>query len=129
VWAVTARSPAVSNANERLLRRAYDAFNARDIEGALAVMHPGVDWPNGMEGGRLKGHREVRDYWRRQFDLIDSRVDPQHIEQRPAGRVAVKVHQVVRDRAGNILSDGTVEHRYAISEGLIERMDIWECRG
>lgn len=30
---------------ERLLRRAYDAFNTRDIESALALMHADVDWP------------------------------------------------------------------------------------
>jgi ketosteroid isomerase-like protein len=35
----------VKNTNERLLRRAYEAFNARDIDGALATMHADVDWP------------------------------------------------------------------------------------
>jgi ketosteroid isomerase-like protein len=47
---------------ERLLRRAYAAFNARDIDAALALMHPDVDWPNGMEGGREVGHEAVRTY-------------------------------------------------------------------
>jgi hypothetical protein len=28
-----------------LLEKAYGAFNARDIETALAVMHRAVDWP------------------------------------------------------------------------------------
>jgi ribosomal protein S18 acetylase RimI-like enzyme len=116
----------MSEANERLLRRAYEAFNARDVDGALATMHVDVDWPNGMEGGRLHGHREVREYWRRQFDLIDSRVEPQHIEQRPDGQMVVTVRQVVRDRAGRVISENTVEHRYVISEGLIERMDIYD---
>lgn len=40
---------------EQLLRRAYEAFNARDIDAALALMHLDVDWPNGMEGGRERG--------------------------------------------------------------------------
>jgi hypothetical protein len=31
--------PTVSEGAERLLRRAYEAFNARDIEGSLATMH------------------------------------------------------------------------------------------
>jgi ribosomal protein S18 acetylase RimI-like enzyme len=121
----------MSEAQERLLHRAYAAFNARDIDGALAMMHANVDWPNGMEGGRLHGHREVREYWRRQFDLIDSRVEPLRIEQRPDGQMVVTVHQVVRDRVGNVISENTVEHWYAISEGLIERMDIhdhWTIR-
>ncbi len=89
-------------------------------------MHVDVDWPNGLEGGRLHGHQEVREYWRRQFDLIDSRVEQLHIEERPDGQAVVTVRQVVRDRTGNVISENTVEHRYVISEGLIERMDIYE---
>ena len=34
---------------ERLLRTAYARFNARDVDGALALMHSDVDWPNVME--------------------------------------------------------------------------------
>jgi ribosomal protein S18 acetylase RimI-like enzyme len=116
----------VSDAQEQLLRRAYEAFNARDVDGALATMHADVDWPNGMEGGRLHGHQEVREYWRRQFDLIDSRIELRQIEQLPNGQVIVTVGQVVRDGAGSVISENTVEHRYVISEGLIERMDIYE---
>ena len=59
-----------------VLRRAYEAFNARDIEAALELMHADVDWPNGMEGGRVAGRDAVRAYWTRQFGMIDSRVDP-----------------------------------------------------
>jgi len=114
----------VNDTNERLLRRAYETFNARDIDGALATMHADIDWPNGMEGGRLHGHQEVREYWRRQFDLIDSLVEPRQIEQRPGGQVIVTVRQVVRDGAGSVISENTVEHRYVISEGLIRRMEI-----
>lgn len=29
-----------------LLTKAYGAFNARDIDAALWMMHPDVDWPN-----------------------------------------------------------------------------------
>lgn len=32
--------------DEDILRAAYAAFNARDLEGALELMHPEVDWPN-----------------------------------------------------------------------------------
>jgi len=37
---------------EQILRSAYKAFNARDIEAAVELMHPDVDWPNAWEGGR-----------------------------------------------------------------------------
>jgi ketosteroid isomerase-like protein len=108
---------------EDLLRRAYAAFNARDIDRALAVMHPDVDWPNGMEGGRELGHDAVRDYWTRQFGLIDSHVEPESFED-VDGKIVVEVHQVVRDVNGALLSDQQVEHVYTLRDGLIARMDI-----
>ena len=43
-----------------LLERLYDRFNARDIEAALATMHPDVIWANGLEGGHVHGHDGVR---------------------------------------------------------------------
>ena len=111
---------------ERLLRRAYEAFNGRDIDGALALMHPDVDWPNGMEGGRERGHDAVRAYWQRQFELIDSRVEPLRFEVDAEGRVLVDVHQVVRDLAGELVSDGVVRHVYTFNEGLVTHMAIRE---
>jgi ketosteroid isomerase-like protein len=111
--------------HDDLLRRAYEAFNARDIDSALALMHPDVDWPNGMEGGRVLGRAAVRGYWTRQFQVIDSRVEPESFTTDADGRVAVDVHQVVHDAAGELLSDGHVKHVYTVRDGLIERMEIY----
>ena len=36
---------------QELLRKGYTAFNARDIDTILSMMHPDVQWANGMEGG------------------------------------------------------------------------------
>jgi ketosteroid isomerase-like protein len=113
---------------ERLLRRAYEAFSARDIEGALALMHPDVDWPNGMEGGRERGREAVRAYWTRQFGLIDSHVEPERFELEEAGRIVADVHQVVRDLEGAILSDRRVRHVFTFWDGLVARMDIEEAK-
>lgn len=117
--------------HERLLRRAYEAFNARDIDGALATMHADVDWPNAMEDERVRGHLGVREYWERQWGSFDSRARPLRIEQEPGGRVVATVHQLVRDLAGNVVSNETIEHHYVIIGGLIERMDVhdhWTIR-
>jgi hypothetical protein len=109
---------------EDLLRRAYAAFNARDIDRALAVMHGDVDWPNGMEGGRELGHDAIRAYWTRQFGLIDSQVQPVAFTDDEEGRVLVDVDQVVRDLDGAPISEQRVQHVYTFREGLIARMDI-----
>jgi GNAT superfamily N-acetyltransferase len=107
-----------------LLAAAYDAFNTRDVERALATMHPEVEWPNGMEGGYVHGHDEVREYWTRQWRLIDPHVEPRGFATDDAGRVVVDVHQVVRDPAGTTLADRMVRHIYTIEGGLIRRMEI-----
>ena len=113
--------------HEQHLRALYDAFNARDVEAVIAAMQPDVDWPNAWEGGRLHGHAAVRDYWARQFAAIDPRVEPQAFATRDDGRIAVEVHQVVRSRqSGEVLSDRTVTHVYALRDGLVERMDVVE---
>jgi ketosteroid isomerase-like protein len=112
--------------SEQLLTRAYVLFNARDIDGVLALMHPDVDWPNGMEGGREHGHAEVRAYWTRQFAMIDSHVEPVAFAEREDGRIAVTVHQVVRDAAGNLVADQHVRHVYELRDGLVVTMDIEE---
>jgi hypothetical protein len=111
---------------ERLLRRAYAAFNARDIDAALALMHPDVDWPNGMAGGRERGHAAVRAYWTKQFGMIDSHVEPVGFERDEDERIAVDVHQVVRDLAGDVVSDGRMRHVYTFEDGLVVRMNIEE---
>jgi hypothetical protein len=109
---------------DALLRALYDAFNARDIDRTLAGMTPDVDWPNGWEGGREHGHEAVRDYWTRQWAQLDPHVEPVSLTRRGDGRVAVDVHQIVRDRQGNLLSDGRVVHVYELRDGLVVRMDI-----
>ena len=116
----------ISPASTELLRRAYEAFNARDLDAALATMNPLVIWPNGMEGGVVHGHVGVRAYWTRQWGMINPHVDPVSFREDESGRIAVSVHQVVRDLSGNVLFDRMVEHVYTLKDGLIQSMDIRE---
>lgn len=66
----------------------------------------------------------VGEYWTRQWDVIDPRVEPVRVSDDGAGHVVVDVHQVVRDRAGNLLSDRMVQHAYRLRDGRVVRMDI-----
>ncbi|MBW4579146.1 MAG: nuclear transport factor 2 family protein [Tildeniella nuda ZEHNDER 1965/U140] len=100
--------------NEALLRKAYQAFNARDIDAVLAILHPDVAWSNGMEGGYVHGHNEVRDYWSRQWCLIDPHVEPQCFTINETGQTVMNLHQVVRDLDGNVIVNQIVQHLYAI---------------
>jgi hypothetical protein len=110
--------------DRKILERAYAAFNARDIDAALATMDVDVVWPNGMEGGNVYGHDGVRDYWLRQWSMIDPHVDPVRFETGENGCVLVEVHQVVRNLAGDVIKDQMVRHAYVIENGRIKSMDI-----
>ena len=114
----------IMKSDQDLLISAYANFNARAIDAVLEAMDSDVDWPNGMEGGRVHGHSGVRAYWMRQWGLIDPHVEPVSFKTDEIGRTVVTVHQVVRDLDGTVLLDQMVEHVYRIEDGLIQSMEI-----
>ena len=107
-----------------LLRAAYAAFNARDIDAALALMTLDVAWPRAFKGGFVRGHEEVRAYWREQWSEINPHVEPIAFHPEDAGRILVDVHQIVLDLAGAVLVDEHVGHRFTFAHGLIQAMEV-----
>ena len=107
-----------------ILKAAYAAFNARDIDAALATMSGDVRWPQAFKGGFVQGHQAVREYWTHQWSEIDPHVAPVSFDREPDGRVLVDVHQVVRDLAGKVLADVQVGHRFTLANGLIAAMQV-----
>lgn len=116
--------PDKSSPQVEVLRAAYAAFNARDIDAALALMSQDVAWPRAFKGGFVRGPDEVRAYWAEQWSEINPNVEPLAFHAEDAGRVLVEVHQVVRDMAGTILVDERVGHRFTIEHGLIRDMEV-----
>jgi len=116
--------PAVGADLRRTLTELYAAFNARDVETVLRAMAPDVVWPNGWEGGVVRGREQVRAYWTRQWAEIDPTVEPVDFWREQDGRVAVTVRQVVRDPAGTVIAEGDVEHVYRFADGLVQDMEI-----
>lgn len=111
-----------------LITQVYSAFNRRNIDDALALMSENVDWPKASEGGRVIGREEIRAYWTRQWAEFDPHVEPIEVTDREAGRTDVKVHQLVKDLKGDVLSDQIVLRDFSMANGLIERMDIHESK-
>ena len=104
-------------------------FNERDIDGALAFMSEDVSWPKASEGGRVVGKQAIREYWRRQWAEFDPLVNVLEVITPDSGVTDVKVHQLVKDLNGNVLSDTELRHVYNFSDGLINRMEIREGEG
>ena len=111
---------------QTLIAQAYSAFNQRNVDGALALMSENVSWPKASEGGRVVGKEEIRGYWTRQWKEFDPHVEPLEVIDRDGGITDVKVHQLVKNLSGDVLSNSEVWHVYSIANGLIERMDLKE---
>ncbi|MGH9491138.1 MAG: nuclear transport factor 2 family protein [Terriglobales bacterium] len=107
-----------------VVEQAYAAFNRRDIDRALALMAPDVSWPKASEGGRIVGKEAVRAYWTRQWAEFDPHVQPLAITEEAGGRIRVRVRQLVRSLAGDVISDSEVLHLFTLRGGLIAAMEL-----
>ena len=116
--------PNPSAAEIKLLCAAYTAFNARDIDAALATMTPDVAWPKAFKGGFVRGPEEIRAYWTEQWGEINPHVEPVAFYPEEVGHILVDVHQVVRDLSGTVLADEHVAHRFTLAHGLIQAMEV-----
>src|SRR6476660_60722 len=106
------------------IEQAYSAFNKRDIDGALALMTQDVSWPKASEGGKVTGKEEIRAYWTRQWGEFDPHVEPLAITEEDEGKTSVRVHQLVKNLEGDVLSDTEVLHVFTVKSGLIVAMDL-----
>jgi hypothetical protein len=114
------------SSNQQFLQNLYEAFNNRELETIISVMHPDVKWANGVEGGFVYGRDAVREYWTNQYQVIQVQLETLKFEKDEHNRNVVTVHQVVRDLQGNLLADTTVQQIFAIENGLITLYEIGE---
>ena len=121
------------DSNLDTLKRIYDRFNARDIDGVLAVCDADVAWANGMDGGHVHGWDGLRAYWTHQWSVVNPHVEPVSFTPAGDGAILVEVRQTVRDLEGNPLAgqshglkDKTVGHVFRFREGKVTRFDIQE---
>lgn len=114
----------MTNQLEDIIKKAYAAFNERDIDKALSTMKYQVQWSKAWEGGYISGHNEIKEYWTRQWKEINPKVYPTGFNERLNGSLEVVVHQIVKDLQDNLMFDGTVKHIYTFENDLIKTMDI-----
>jgi len=117
-----------------MLKRIYDGFNARDIDGVLAELADDVAWANGMEGGHVHGREAVRAYWTRQWAIVSPHVEPVAFHQAVDGGIVAEVRQSIYDLEGKPLvgqthglADKTVGHVFHLKNGKVTRFDIQDA--
>jgi limonene-1,2-epoxide hydrolase len=114
------------SSNQQLLQSLYDAFNNSELETIISVMHPDVKWANGVEGGFVYGRDAVREYWTKQYQVIQVQLETLKFETDDKNRNVVTVHQIVKDLQGNLLADMTVKQIFTIENNSIVLYEIGE---
>jgi hypothetical protein len=113
----------MTNQFKDVIKKAYSAFNERNIDNALSTMQKDVQWSKAWEGGYIIGHYEIKQYWTRQWTEINPNVEPVDFNERENGSLEVKVHQNVKDLQDNLIFDGMVKHIYTFQDELIKTMN------
>jgi hypothetical protein len=107
-----------------LIRRAYAAFNGREIDAGVKLMDPEVDWPKVPEGGFVHGREQVRRHWGEQFRQANPQIEVEEVRECSDDCVEAHVRQIVRDLDGRKLADDRLVHVFTIDNDRISRMEI-----
>lgn len=81
---------------EDLIKKAYSAFNQRNMDEALSTLQPNVPWSKAWEASYIGRHHEIREHWTRQWKEINRNGEPVGFNQRQNGSLEVEVHQKVK---------------------------------
>ena len=100
-----------------------DALNRQDFEAGLALLHPDVDWPDLMNGGRLRGPAAVRAYWGQVYAVVRSQTEVLDVHPDGGDRVAARMLHTIHDRKGKLWSEDVMTHVFTFSGELMLRMD------
>jgi ketosteroid isomerase-like protein len=109
-----------------LIARLHDAFNRRDLEGVVAMLHPDVRFRDYIDDGEVRGLDEARAFYQRVFATIAPELAFLSSEELPDGRVVTRLQVGIHDRSGHLWSDSSATVTYVLADGLVLGLDIVE---
>jgi ketosteroid isomerase-like protein len=120
----------MSQENVEIVRRAYEAFNRRDFDAALADVDDEVSWAPifSVETALLEGKDAVRAAWARQFEAFDVSIEPEEISSLDESRVIVVARWTGRGSASGAPFATTGVQICTIREGRLVRLDSYPSK-
>ena len=118
-----------SSSRTEIAQQLFDAFNARDLEAVLSLLHPDVVFEpvSGAvlnEGEPYRGHdgmrryfADVQEYWR------DLTVNPAHL--REAGNAVVALGHVSGAGTVGVLRDAPTTWVFKFDDGLVAHIQVF----
>jgi ketosteroid isomerase-like protein len=117
---------------ERSVRVFSDAVTAGDVEAAVAVCHPEIEFMSvlAVSGRRYLGHAGVREY----FEDVASawaewRVEVHEIVPGTDGRVAIVMSMHVRGKESGLILSERTDHIWTLEDGLLLRNEPYRDPG
>lgn len=120
---------AVSEDNTEIMRRAYEAYAERGVDGFLEFIHPDFELvtPPGLalEPQTYRGHEGVRRYFDSFYDAVDEiRFEPEDFIG-VGDKVIVPFRLTTRGRASGIETSMTAVQVCQIRDGKAVRFDVY----
>ena len=108
-----------------VLERAYEAFNARDLAGVRAWLHPDVVWPDTLQSGPPFVGREAT---MAQFAHIFATIVPNialiRVLSETTDSLSVEAQYSVESPDGHVWTDTRATLTYHFRDGLLSGMTI-----
>jgi ketosteroid isomerase-like protein len=123
----------VSAENVDVVRRSYEAFNRGDLDGALDVMHPEVEWQTyivpGPGGGTYHGRDGVRQLWSDARSVFgEFRNEPERFFDVPPDRVVAFVRICGVGKESGVPVEARIAHLITLRDGMAIRVRSFEDR-
>jgi ketosteroid isomerase-like protein len=122
----------MSRENVEAVRAMCEAYNEGDIEGALAKLHPDVEWHGTVggvdEGQVFRGHREVIEAFVESAEAWESQTLEMTRFIDAGDRVVVFWHEVARGRKSGAEVETETAVIYTVKDGAVVRVDPYMSR-
>jgi len=115
------------------IRRSYEAFNRGDLDGALEVMHPEIEWQTyivpGPGGGTYHGREGVRQLWSDARGVFgDFRNEPERFFDVAPERVVAFIRVCGVGKESGAFVEARIAHVITMKDGMAIRVQSFEDR-
>jgi len=113
------------SASQAVLEKAFEAFNARDLAGIRAALHPEVIWPDTLESGPpFVGREAAMAQFAHIFATIVPNIELIRVLEEGANTLTVEAQYSVESPDGHVWTDTRATLTYHFRDGLLSGMTI-----
>jgi ketosteroid isomerase-like protein len=120
----------MSQENVELARAVFEAFNRRDFDAALALLHDSISWRTlfSVETDVLRGKQEIRVAWERQIEALDVHIDVVELTPLDGTRVLAVGRWRGRGSESGASVEQTAVQVFTVDDGRLRSVETYASR-